>query len=200
MKARKELGKILEELNFTTGVEVGVSQGNFAAEILTEWKSCKTYKLIDLWAHQENYIDVSNVKNSEFIEFFNRTKMTLKPWQNITEYYRMYSTEAAKQIQTESLDFAYIDARHDYCGVMEDLEAYWPLVKPGGIMAGHDYHSNDEVKRQDWSLCLDGRRIQSAVKGAVNDFFIPKGYTISVTYNEPMQNWFTWIVQESLCD
>lgn len=131
MKARKELGKILEELNFTTGVEVGVSQGNFAAEILTEWKSCKTYKLIDLWAHQENYIDVSNVKNSEFIEFFNRTKMTLKPWQNITEYYRMYSTEAAKQIQTESLDFAYIDARHDYCGVMEDLEAYWPLVKPG---------------------------------------------------------------------
>ena len=34
----------------------------------------------------------------------------------------MYSTEAAKQMKRESLDFAYIDARHDYCGVREDLE------------------------------------------------------------------------------
>jgi hypothetical protein len=29
--------------------------------------------------------------------------------------------------------------RHDYCGVKEDLENYWPKLKRGGIIAGHDY-------------------------------------------------------------
>ena len=57
--------------------------------------------------------------------FFEETKATLKAFHNITEYYRMYSTEAAKRMEKESLDFAYIDARHDYCGVTEDLEVYW---------------------------------------------------------------------------
>ena len=46
----------------------------------------------------------------------------MKEYGNITEYYRMYSTEAAQKMARESLDFAYIDARHDYCGVREDLE------------------------------------------------------------------------------
>ena len=57
----------------------------------------------------------------------------------------MYSIEAAKKLRKESLDFVYIDARHDYCAMMEDLEAYWPLVTPGGILAGHDYMSSPEV-------------------------------------------------------
>ena len=40
----------------------------------------------------------------------------------------MYSTEAAKRMEKESLDFAYIDARHDYCGVTEDLEVNSQII------------------------------------------------------------------------
>ena len=57
----------------------------------------------------------------------------------------MYSIQAAQKMKKESLDFVYIDARHDFCAMMEDLEAYWPLVAPGGILAGHDYMSSPEV-------------------------------------------------------
>lgn len=57
---------------------------------------------------------------------------------------RMTTLDAAKEI-TETLDFVYVDARHDYCGVNEDIQAYWPKLKPGGIMAGHDYLNADEV-------------------------------------------------------
>ena len=64
----------------------------------------------------------------------------------------MTSTEAAKKMENQSLDFAYIDARHDYCGVKDDLEAYWPLIKPGGIMAGHDYVTSEEVVTKDIQL------------------------------------------------
>ena len=36
------------------------------------------------------------------------------------------------------LSFAYIDARHDYEGVFADLGAWWPHVRRGGVVGGHD--------------------------------------------------------------
>jgi len=66
-------------------------------------------------------------------------------------------------------------------------------------MAGHDYNKNSEIKGQDWGLCGDGTtRNELAVKGAVNDFFLPKGLTIAVTYYR-QKNFMTWIVQKPLC-
>ena len=65
-------------------------------------------------------------------------------------------------------------------------------------MAGHDYNENSEVRGQDWGLCADGTRHDLAVKGAVNDFFLPKGLTITVTYYRE-QNFMTWMVQKPLC-
>lgn len=197
IKKREEIGDILQEHNFTSGVEVGVKQGEFAAIILDKWKSCTSYKLVDLWAQQTNYKDVANVNNAKHEQFMNETQERLKAYSSITEFMRMYSTEAAKLIPKESLDFAYIDARHDYCGVLEDMNAYYPLIRQGGILAGHDYNSNDEVRGQDWSLCGDGRRFPEAVKGAVLEFAMSKGLTVTVTYQE--RNFFTWMVQKPLC-
>lgn len=197
IKKREELGTILQEHNFTTGLEVGVKQGEYTDIILSQWKSCTSYKLVDLWKQQENYKDVANVDNDLQERFFEQTKARLEKYQNVTKFYRMYSTEAAKLLEKESLDFVYLDARHDYCGVEEDMESYWPLLRAGGIMAGHDFNSNDEVRGQDWALCMDGRKIQSAVKGAVTDFMLARGLTISVTYQE--RNFFTWMVQKPMC-
>lgn len=32
-----------------------------------------------------------------------------------------------------------LTGRHDYAGIKEDLNAWWPRVCSGGILAGHDY-------------------------------------------------------------
>jgi hypothetical protein len=52
---------------------------------------------------------------------------------------RNLSERAAATVARQSLDFQYIDARHDYEGVLEDLRAWWPKLCPGGLMAGHYY-------------------------------------------------------------
>lgn len=38
-----------------------------------------------------------------------------------------------------SLDFAFLDADHTYDGTLAAIWAYWPLIKPGGFLCGHDY-------------------------------------------------------------
>lgn len=41
----------------------------------------------------------------------------------------------------------YLDADHSYESVRADIEAWWPHVVPGGILAGHDYSLFEGVTR-----------------------------------------------------
>ena len=49
------------------------------------------------------------------------------------------SSEAAATFENKSLDFVFIDADHFYESVVADIKAWLPKVKPGGVLAGHDY-------------------------------------------------------------
>ena len=198
LKTRDDLGALCEVRGFTDGIEVGVQTGGNAKTILQRWPSCKSFKLVDLWKQQENYKDLANVDDNQQEALFQTTKAKLKPWENKTEYFRMYSTEAAQKIDDHSVDFVYVDARHDYCGAMEDMEAYWPKIRPGGILAGHDFMSDAEMRgrtpEQDWSLCMDGTVNLGSVRGAVEDFAAKRGVTISVMYQETF--FASWMIQK----
>ncbi len=52
------------------------------------------------------------------------------------------SIQAAGLFQPSSVDFCFIDADHTYASVLADLHAWWPKVKPGGTLAGHDYRQS----------------------------------------------------------
>lgn len=49
--------------------------------------------------------------------------------------------EAVGDFKDESLDFVYIDGFHEFDAVMSDLIFWVPKVRPGGIIAGHDYYN-----------------------------------------------------------
>jgi predicted O-methyltransferase YrrM len=50
------------------------------------------------------------------------------------------TTSDAAQHWKEPIDFLYVDADHSYSGCMTDLLKWVPHVKPGGLIAGDDYH------------------------------------------------------------
>lgn len=54
---------------------------------------------------------------------------------------RMTSLEAAEQLAGRQFDVVYIDACHKEWAVRQDIEAWRPMVKPGGLLAGHDHQS-----------------------------------------------------------
>lgn len=57
------------------------------------------------------------------------------------------SSEAAVHFADQSVDFVFIDANHTYDFVKADVNAWLPKIKPGGIIAGHDYNAPHEVER-----------------------------------------------------
>jgi hypothetical protein len=60
--------------------------------------------------------------------------------------HRRVSPEAANAFADQSLDFVFIDARHTFDAVSQDLAAWWPKLRPGALMAGHDYYDAPGVK------------------------------------------------------
>jgi hypothetical protein len=185
--------QLLEEEGFTHGIEIGVQRGLFAEAILTTWTRCTRYYLVDAWKQQENYFEGGNVADNVQDGLYKETQTRLQRWAEKTTLLRMFSSEAALKIPDDDVDFIYVDARHDYCGVKEDLELYWPKLKQGGIMAGHDYMTAEDVAvympEEDWGICADGSRNNGSVKAAVNQFAASRHLQIVVTYREAYPTW-----------
>ncbi|CAG0893544.1 unnamed protein product [Darwinula stevensoni] len=194
---RSEIGRVLEERGYKTGAELGVKQGQFSVEILRSWPSCSRYVLVDVWKHQKNYKDTANVDDAEHEKFYQETMLVLSSWKEKLDVKRTWTSEAVKEIEDESLDFIYVDARHDFCGVYEDASLYWPKLSPGGIMAGHDYISwqeLNELEAPDWGLCANGTFLEASVKEAVDQFASEHGLQVIATLEE----WPSWIVHKPL--
>ena len=127
---RDHLLNILSERNIEYACEVGVQKGIYSRQILKKIPSLKKLYLVDLWEKQKNYKDIANVSNRKQSQFLETTKKNTIEWSNIIEILKGYSVEMCHKIPDKSLDWVYIDARHDYCGCKEDIEAYWPKLKP----------------------------------------------------------------------
>ena len=89
-----------------------------------------------IFQSQDNYIDDANVDDDMHEENYRRAKIVMSRFKGKTVFIRNYTTLAALSIPDNSIDFIYIDARHDYCGCYEDIVTWWPKLKIGGLMSG----------------------------------------------------------------
>ena len=171
VRTREDIADLLQNENgMEVGAEIGVQQGHFAAHNLNKWTKCKRYYLVDVWKKQQNYDDLANVDNEQQENLLKKTLSRLSAWTSKLEVRRMFSSEASLTIKDGELDFIYFDARHDYCGVSEDLNLYWSKVRDGGIFSGHDYTYGGNHHDQDWTLCANGSHVKGSVKRAVDEF------------------------------
>lgn len=121
-------------------VEIGVYMGRsamfMAVEIFNSRKHIK-FDVVDSWEFTDDIYEdhLFPNKNKAFKIFLNNS---LKLPKGILNYHKMTSEEASKKFLPESLDFVFIDGSHAYEFVKLDLACWYPKVKPGGIIAGHD--------------------------------------------------------------
>lgn len=105
------------------GAEIGVDVGAHAEAMLTYCPVALLF-LVDPWP--DKY--ARGYCAGRLARF--RTRVT---------GYQMDSLDGAKKFTPASLDFVYIDQVHEGASVTADLKAWWPLIKPGGILGYRNY-------------------------------------------------------------
>ena len=58
---------------------------------------------------------------------------------------RALSTEGAASVSDGSLDFVFLDAGHGYEDCRDDIAAWLPKLKPGGLICGHDIDNRPAI-------------------------------------------------------
>lgn len=150
------------------GAEIGVYEGEFAAQMLEQLDRrglLKEYILVDPWRHLAEWNKPYNKQNDEFARIFalamRRTKENPN-FQDKVTVLRDMSYEASLQVPDKSLDFVYIDGDHTAKGAMKDLLLWTPKVKCGGLVFGDDYSDNTQHGEE-----FDPTMVKSAVKAYV---------------------------------
>ena len=77
-------------------------------------------------------------------EVYGKFLENIAPYKNIS-HIRMTSDDAIKVLGNLKIDLVYIDGVHTYEQVKKDIENYKPIVKPGGLLCGHDYSNEGYV-------------------------------------------------------
>ena len=143
LRHRDHLGLALNEMGLVgAGVEIGVAYGENAEKILEKWHGRHLY-LVDPYVTQDwsKYTDQTNKINfSEALEY---ARQKLARFDGRKTFVRRMSTDAAKDFKDGELDFVYVDGNHDYAAVLADMDAWWPKIKSGGVMGGHDFYDTD---------------------------------------------------------
>jgi hypothetical protein len=177
MLSRDDIGDFLNRHGLTgEGAEIGVHRGEYSRTLLDFWEG-RTLHLVDAWRQLPQYTDIANLTNEQHEMCHQETLRRLHFHKGRFTVHRALSLDAAREFADASLDFVYIDANHAYEAVLEDLRAWYPKVRAGGLFMGHDF--------------VDGRLPQGdfGVRRAVLEFAIKLGKRVSVSTE---RSWPTW--------
>lgn len=164
--SRTHLPALCRELGFTRGAEIGVWRGAYSATFCQA--NPKMHMLcVDPWISYPAWLDTKNSLPTAEAEAFMAESYRnacdrLGPLNATID--RRFSEDAVKDVPDGSLDFVFIDGNHVFDAVMQDLTLWAPKVRPGGVVAGHDYrvfankptiHVVDAVNAFTKAQCID---------------------------------------------
>jgi hypothetical protein len=127
--------------------EIGSWKGDFAARILGETQPSRLV-LVDPWAFNPDFprrwYGGGNAKSQADMDAIHASVVKRFSARPQVEIIRQPSVAGAQSISDESLDFVYIDGDHSRDAVHADLAAWFPKVRPGGLLVCDDLHWTDE--------------------------------------------------------
>jgi len=126
---RNHLPLLLNEMGLIgSGVELGVAAGKYS-RILLKKSELKQLYGIDMWADRKH-------NKKEYL----RVKRIAERYGNRYRIIRERFSAAKYRFEDEFFDFIFVDgyaAKGNRNG--DTMKEWWPKLKPGGIMAVHDY-------------------------------------------------------------
>ena len=193
---RGELVELANLLGLTGHVaEVGCDIGLFSHHNLQHWRGGPNsmYHMIDAWAYRPNHKtgdgksvsrDKNNADPASHSARFQQAMQNIAPWRSRVATVRNLSVAAASHFKDAHFDFIYIDAGHEYQHVLDDLRAWWPKLRCGGLFAGDDFaDAHDRGGSVKECAAAGGARKHGfGVKSAVAHFALEVGSPFFLTF------------------
>ena len=156
---RTDLANLFSGLNFKLGVEIGVDRGEYSEVLCKANPDAKIFGIdpYKISAYEKVIVPKEagiHVNQDGFEGNYTEATYRLKEYENY-RLLRLTSMDALDLFEDNSLDFVYIDANHDFLNFIQDLHYWLKKVKPGGIMAGHDYANFSYRKHNHVKRALD---------------------------------------------
>jgi predicted O-methyltransferase YrrM len=147
---KSTLPELFVTRGYTTGAEIGVFKGAYSAYLCKNMPGLKLYS-IDPWREYRTVqVQADNMGKSKADSMYESANELLSEYD--CEVIRKFSLDAAARFSDLSLDFVYIDANHEYQHVKDDIAAWEPKVRVGGVVSGHDFHIPDVIRAvKEWT-------------------------------------------------
>lgn len=133
---------LINERGFKSAVEVGVAGCNLTKRALQLCPSLDIFYAVDPWqVYIESYHRPPHAKERDqgwWDSLYDRALVVQAEFPKLVVM-RMTSIEASKILADYGLDIVYIDAVHDLVNIVNDIYAWLPKIRDGGIISGHDY-------------------------------------------------------------
>lgn len=181
-----QLGHLFNRLGLIGfGVEIGVCYGEHADSILSAWKGDCLF-LVDPWREQtvQEYSDFlaysppDTIVRQKFYEnCLSQTKERMRGHPGRSAIVRDFSVPASGKFPDQFFAWVYIDANHAVEHVDADIKAWWPKVKMGGILCGHDYDGPWGVKTAVDRFAASGK-LRLFITGDGENWLIQKPLTV----------------------
>jgi hypothetical protein len=140
IRGRSDIPRFLNEHGLVgVGVEVGTHRGVYAEHLLKTWRG--SLLCVDPWSDAPGGYDQvpilpGDTRNDHEAEAINRLGKFIS--QGRCTILRYTSDDATLLVSDNSLDFVYLDGNHMMQYVLNDLRNWFPKLKSGGYMFGHD--------------------------------------------------------------
>jgi GR25 family glycosyltransferase involved in LPS biosynthesis len=142
IKHRIELVDLLKRFNITgPSVELGVAEGLFSRDLLAA--GIEFLYMIDNWGHIPGIKGDGNFPQAWHDKNYQDSLNRIGPYATRCSHMKLMTVDASREFSDNSFALVYHDADHSYGGVKADTAAWWPKIKPGGIMAFHDYFNKE---------------------------------------------------------
>ena len=136
MNRAEQIAEWIRPLQPTLGAEVGVRGGVTISHLLKTFGELVMYA-IDPWEQQPGALE--DYSKWDFDDIYQKYMGRVAGCEDRIIELREYSVSASANVEDKSLDFVFIDAQHDYESVKQDIAAWMPKIKKGGLISGHDY-------------------------------------------------------------
>lgn len=130
---RDMLNDITDEIRISSAVEVGCYRG-VSTECLAMF--CGTLFAIDPWEDSDPSIKAAF--DARIADYANVVPL------------RNSSPAVCSNFSLAQFDLVYIDGMHTHDEVIADIEAWLPLVRPGGFLCGHDFADYQDSWASQW--------------------------------------------------